>query len=1054
MHDLRALSWFGLTSRQRSVWLDLQASGNFVRFQVGAYLRVDRKLDLNLLREALSDVMARHDALRLRIDPDQPRQRIDNSLDPPIEVVDFSGEADPEDAIQRLVERLFQQPFPLDRGALFQFIIARIDGERCYWVLRFHHIITDAISFSIMLKDIAATYDALSTGASGERPRTSYLNFHGDDAAYCGSPRFQRDLEYWKQRLADLPEGLFNPRQGKPKDDSSLPLVHAQIDFPRYQRFLDQCAQNKIRPGNALLALAAGLLTSATGHSDIVLAVAFPGRTKENRSSIGLFSGVLPLRIDVPLDISFRDLAVRITELLSRDYLHHLAPIDDICRNLGLAQRRRRNVFDVMVSYMPLDVVDFEVALGEKVLKLVPVRGPEANPLAIYVSEINRGRPVTLEFAFNREYLQREDVTALSERFERLFDAFSNNPAAAISCIAPFTDADRRRLFPKPKELTGGQNNGQLRVSDCNGEKAPGAESLQICVLSGFTADPIGAPLQFWAQRLGLNSRIEFASYNQIFQELLNSGSATRRNRSGANVVMLRLEDWLRDKSTTNAPDVTGRGEDPYLQKIAGDFVTALAQAAETSHVPYIVMICPPSAQWDIGGSRADTQAALLAKIQAGVVGLGGVQFVTYADCRALYPVDVEHDPAGDQLGHLPYTTSAFTAMATLLARRIHLMLRPPIKVVVVDCDNTLWDGVVAEDGVEGIRLTDSHLRLQHRLVNVAKSGVLVCLCSKNVEADVLAVFEQRSDMVLKLDHIVAHRINWKAKSQNIRDLAAELNLGLDSFVLLDDNPLEIGEVAAQCPQVLGIPCVPAADERGIYFDHLWPIDVRPAIAEDTKRLKHYRQNALRSKAREASLDYQSFIAGLDLRIRVENPKDTDLARLAQLTERTNQFNINGRRRTGAELQAQNRATGSAVRAVFVEDKFGDYGLVGLFAAHCDQSDFTVDLFLMSCRVLGRGVEHRMIAELGRLAGEFGAANVRIPVRTTARNLPVRQFLESLDAQLFPDGEDRVHVLTQAGAATCVFCPEFSRARGSSRRIERRSFGGRTYVARRDQHVG
>jgi FkbH-like protein len=1024
MHDVGAISWFGLTSRQRSIWLDLQGSGNLGTFQVGAYLPVVRKLNLDLLRDALSDVMARHDALRLRIDPDEPRQRIDHSLDPPIELIDISSEADPEDAVVRLVDRLFQQPFPLDRGFLFQIIVARIDSERCYWVLRFHHIITDAIAFSIMLKDVAATYDALSTGASDERPRSSYLNFHADDAAYCSSPRFQRDLEYWMHRLADLPKGLFNPRRGEPKDDSSLPLVRAQIDFPRYQRFLDQCTQTQIRPGNALLALAAGLLTSATERTDIVLAVAYPGRTKENRSTIGVFSGVLPLRIDVPPDISFRDLAVRITELLRRDYLHHLAPIDDICRNLGLAQRRRRNVFDVMVSYVPLDVVDFEIAFGQKVLRLVPVRGPEANPLAIYVSELNRGRPVTMEFAFNREYLRREDVVALLERFERLFDAFSNNPATRISDITRFTDVDRRRLFPESKELTGGQNKNRPGVSDRKVEKAAGAESLQIRVLAGFTADPLAAPLQFWMQRLGLDSRITFASYNQIFQELLNSASATRRNRNGANVVMLRLEDWLRDKSGTNAPNIDGSGEDHYLEKVAADFVTALAQAAETSHVPYIVMICPPSAQWGIGGNRADTQAALLAMIRTGVEGLGSVQLVTYADYRALYPVDVEHDSAGDQLGHLPYTTSAFTAMATLLARRIHLMLRAPIKVVVVDCDNTLWDGVVAEDGIKGIRLTESHLKLQHRLVDVAKNGVLVCLCSKNVEADVLAVFEQRSDMVLKLDHIVAHRINWKAKSQNIRGLAAELSLGLDSFVVLDDNPLEIGEVAAHCPQVIGIPCVPAADERRIHFDHLWPLDVRPAIAEDSNRLKRYRQNALRSKAREASLDYQSFIAGLDLRIRIESPKDIDLARLAQLTERTNQFNINGRLRSGAELRAQNRAKSSTVRAVFVEDKFGDYGLVGLLTAHCDQSDLIVDSLLMSCRVLGRGVEHRMIAELGRLAGEFGAANVRIPVRTTARNLPVRQFLESLDAQLLPEGEDHLYVFTQSAAAACAFRPE------------------------------
>src|SRR5882757_4348194 len=1004
MHDFVDLPWVDLTSRQRSIWLDVSASGDGRLFQVGARFKVSQKLDLALLQRALNDVVRRHDALRLTVDSHQPRQRVERVPTATVRLVDFSGESDPDSAALRYIDQLFASPFNLDEMSLVQLIVASVATESCWLVFRVHHIVTDAIATSITIKDVIDTYNALSSGISGERPCSSYRQFQKQDAAYCASSRFKRDLEYWQNRLRDLPEALF-AKGANDEGTADRPVLRQEIDCSRFQQFLSQCAAQNIRSGNAFLALAAWLLASARGRDELVLGVAYPGRTKQDWNSVGLFSGVMPLRVRSPDAISPPELAADITQSINRDYLHYRAPIDDIRHTLSIDPRHRSRLIDAMVSYMPLDVVDFDTELGNERIRVVPLRGAEANPLAIYISELHRDRPVTLEFAYDRKYLQHHQGSLLADHFGRLFDAFIECPQA------PMLPVDR---------LADDQADGTEAVDRTGLSKASVSEPhYQIRIVSTFTSAPIADPLQFWLRRTGLESSLTFADYNQVFQELLDPASSVRRNRRGANVVMLRLQDWLRDRGAGDSVEADGQ----FLATVADEFVNALKLAARASDAPYLLLICPPSPEWDTDGPRAKVQELVLRKLETGLAGIPNLDVTTYRALRELYPTDTEYDATGDQLGHLPYTSSAFTAMATLVARRAHLVLRSPLKVIVADCDNTLWNGVVGEDGLYGITISDRHRHLQRKLVEAARCGVLICLCSKNAEEDVTTVFQNRSDMILKSEHIVGHRINWKPKSENIKDLARELGLGLDSFLFLDDNPVELAEVASACPDVVGI-WVRMSEPEATHFDHLWPLDCLHVTAEDAKRAESYRQNLSRMREREKAPDFSSFITGLGLQVQIERPNDANLARLAQLTERTNQFNINNVKRSGAALAEQSAAKGSSVLAVHVADKFGDYGIVGLLAVRMEHKDLLVDTFLMSCRVLGRGVEHRMISEIGRLAVEFGAASIRIPVRVTGRNLPVRQFLESIDGQHLLQERDQLHVLTPEVAATYCFRPD------------------------------
>jgi FkbH-like protein len=994
MHDFLESSWIDLTSRQRQLWLGINATGDSRLFQIGAKIKVAQAIDLKLLQLAFSDVVQRHDALRLMIDTQLPRQRVARTCKATVQHVDVSLEVDPDSGAEGYIDRLFASPFNLDERSLIQLVVVSVAGKSSWLVFRAHHIVMDANSFSIIIRDVVESYTALIAGSETKRQQSTYLRFQQSDAAYMASPRYERDLQYWRDRLSNLPRGRFARRTTR-ETEARRPVLRRQIEHARFQRFLARCAEQKISPGNALLALSSWLLTSSRERDGLVLGVAYPGRSKEDRNSVGLFSGVMPLRVTIPDGITLPELTGKITQSIKRDYLHHRFPIDDLRQNLGPGQTQRDTLFDAIVSYMPLEVVDFDMNLGVEPLRVMPMRGSEANPLVIYISELNRGHPVALEFAFNRKFLDDNQVAAIAQGFDRTFDAFIDEPQRPLVR----TNRSASDMIDEPKS-------------------SASEHEADIRIISSFTSSPIEAPLQFWLRRTGIPSTVTSAGYNQIFQELLDPDSRARRNRNGANVILLRIEDWLRERAQNESLEDSSA----FLTKVADDFVSAIVQAARVSEVPYLVLICAPSPKWQAGSPLGCCHEAISERIAAGLSGVSNLDVSTYRGLRELYPVDVEYDPTGDQLGHLPYTATAFAAMATLVARRCHLLLRSPVKVIVVDCDNTIWDGVVGEDGVQGIRLSANHLCLQKRLVEAAGCGVLVCLSSKNVEEDVTAVFRERPDMLLRWENIVAHKINWAPKSENIRQLAGELNLGLDSFLFLDDNPVEVAEVSSVHPSITAIE-LSMSGPGATRFDHLWPLDCRMISAEDAKRAQSYRQNLSRVREREKSSDFASFIGGLGLQIRLEGPRDSTLARLEQLTERTNQFNINNVKRSAAWLNEQRATDGGAVLAVSVSDKFGDYGIVGLLAVEMDRQDLVVNTFLMSCRVLGRGVEHRMISEVGRLALKFGASQIKIPVRVTVRNLPVRQFLERIDGHHSTEATDQLHLVAPDVAANFRFSP-------------------------------
>lgn len=507
---------------------------------------------------------------------------------------------------------------------------------------------------------------------------------------------------------------------------------------------------------------------------------------------------------------------------------------------------------------------------------------------------------------------------------------------------------------------------------------------LQFAISATFTAEPIERVIAFWARELDWELSVRFAPYNQVPQTLLDPAGLFAANGNGVNVVLLRVED------------VGGTGNAVEIAKLALDAPARFSQ-------PFLVVLCPPSPGRESEDLLAEKQIDEILREAT------GVQWISHREISALYDVPVWHDAEGERLGRMPYTEAGFAALGTSIVRRAHSMRVPPVKAVAVDCDNTLWKGICGEDGPDGVVLEAGRKELHHFLLDQREAGILLCIASKNNEQDVWETFAAHPEFPLAKRHFTTWRINWQSKAASIVEMAAELGIGADTFLLLDDNPKECAEVEGGAPGAMAVSIPEDPGELGPFLRHLWILDHPVITEEDRRRATSIAQSLDFNREAKRAESLEEFIAGLNLRVDFQPLAPERLGRVAQLTQRTNQFNNSGRRRSESEIQALLSEGRWSCFTAEVSDRFGDYGLVGALLVERREGEFYVDTFLLSCRALGRGVEHRMLASLAEAALDEGVYTVAIPCRETARNQPMRDFLASLEgASRERDGECEV----------------------------------------------
>jgi len=358
-----------------------------------------------------------------------------------------------------------------------------------------------------------------------------------------------------------------------------------------------------------------------------------------------------------------------------------------------------------------------------------------------------------------------------------------------------------------------------------------------------------------------------------------------------------------------------------------------------------------------------------------------------------------------------PCSPALLVALAREVAHLMASLKRAPKKVLALDLDNTLWGGVVADDGLDGIELGDTSPRgeafkaFQKYILSLKQRGVLLAVCSKNDHARAAEPFEKHPDMVLKLDDFVAFKANWEPKSDNLKAMALELNLGIDSFVFVDDNPAEIEIVRQFAPEVTPILLGPdPSDYVGQLADSRW-FEPRNITREDAERTDQYRSDAQRQALAASVTDMGAYLESLQMKAVITEFRSVDVPRLAQLINKSNQFNLTTRRRSESDVAAVMAVPEHIAFSMRLSDRFGDHGLISIVIGRRDGEVMEIDTWLMSCRVLKRQVEEEVLNELARLARARWCRRLRGIYLPTPKNDMVRDFYHRMGFALISESD-------------------------------------------------
>lgn len=502
------------------------------------------------------------------------------------------------------------------------------------------------------------------------------------------------------------------------------------------------------------------------------------------------------------------------------------------------------------------------------------------------------------------------------------------------------------------------------------------SEVIRIKTCASFTSAPFVDALRRWCRLTGLEIEVDPLPDYQVIHHLLQSGTGA----------MTRLDHVV----LTRINDIVGESPSQAAQSMLDEFALAIEKLVEAVNGSVVCCVCPRSATAGDDSFYEELEHRLLESL--GRIKL--LSLIAPTDVEERYNIPRVHDSYAERYALLPYSDRFLEALGLIVLRRIfHTHHAFELKAIVADCDGTLWNGVCAEDGPSNIHVDDRCTNLQHILLQQCEAGRLICLSSKNREEDVRNAFISAPGMLLRWENIAARRISWERKSSALDSIAYELNVATETMLFLDDNEIECEEVRTAHPEAIILHLSPEGSTAEL-LEHLWVLDIPSRRNLGVNRTQYFHDEHRRSALLQTTGSFAEYIRLLRLQVEVRPMTADDVDRVLELTARTTQFTNAQGRITVQELKELQSSTETEIHVVTASDRFGDYGVVGVLVTR-GGSTLQVQTMLLSCRVLGKGIEHRILASLGERALTTKLNSVVIPLRETERNLPIRTFLEA-----------------------------------------------------------
>lgn len=509
---------------------------------------------------------------------------------------------------------------------------------------------------------------------------------------------------------------------------------------------------------------------------------------------------------------------------------------------------------------------------------------------------------------------------------------------------------------------------------------------MRVAFLSSYTVDPLARHIVERARKHDLEIETWVAPFDTWMQQLVNPKS----------------------ELMTFVPDVTIIAVDVSRIPDIEDFVATIKSFADIGSGKLIVHACLPEQtsvrdmQSQSNSQRVNDRLRLLSSESDTVFFLDLDNVIR----RAGVPIS---DPKMELLAAMKWSEAFLPHLADAHLSFLVPMAGKTRKVLVLDLDGTLWGGVIGEDGMNGIALGpqapgNAYVAFQRAVKAVQERGIVLAVVSKNNPEDALAVIREHPSMVVRESDFVAMRINWDDKVTNMRSIADELNVGLDSFVFFDDDPGNRLLVEQEAPEILVVD-VPADPAR--YVETLLRIpelEVLHLTDEDKTRTEKYTAERARTEAKQKAPDMNTFLRSLEMKVQIREDDTTQIPRLAQLTQKTNQFNVTTKRYTEEEMRRRVESSEYGVWSIRVVDRFGDNGIVGLAVVRQEKETHILDTFLLSCRVLGRGVEQALLASIISKAQTDHVKQIIGEFIPTAKNDPANTFFSDNSFTQSSDG--------------------------------------------------
>ncbi|SPU49421.1 FkbH domain [Bordetella trematum] len=524
---------------------------------------------------------------------------------------------------------------------------------------------------------------------------------------------------------------------------------------------------------------------------------------------------------------------------------------------------------------------------------------------------------------------------------------------------------------------------------------------MSTIVVSDFNADIFARIVGNAVEEAGKTSA---AAYGQVFQNLI--GISSEQMGGGADPLQ-NLIVWTRPEAmfpTFRKAILHEKFSLSELLSEVDEFISAIKAAAKAVPNLFVMSMYSEAGNYSHGmlNYRPGTGIKYLVDKINTLIAEG------LEDCKGVFLLDsapyfrgmtAPMSPKLYYTAKVPYSIQVFKRAADDIRSCLQGLKGKARRVLVLDLDNTVWGGILGDEGLKGIAIGghdhvgEAFAEFQRAVKALANRGVALALASKNYEENALNVFKNHPEMILKMEDISAWRINWTDKAQNIIEMAKELNLGLASFVFIDDNPAERARVSEALPEVL-VPDWPLDPAEYVSaLNALSCFNVPVISSEDAQRTKMFAAERER-KTLQATLSHEDWLKSISMSVVIEPLAENNIARISQLINKSNQFNARNRRVSEVELADWKASTGAEVWGFRVSDKYGDSGLTGVISAEVRDGVCHVSDFVMSCRVMGRGVERLMLCAVVEFAQSKGAGRVVCEFLPTERNQPMRDFLD------------------------------------------------------------